>query len=551
MRLLRLDPDKQRALFVLRRTLTLRAFSRDTGRIVGLLLAVGLLGPAALLAGFGSWFGYQRMEPEAAASLMSVILSALWAIWLVGPLLSYNLNEGLDLSRLLIYPLTRRDLVVSQLLGTIWDYQTYLMVPLFVAILLAWGGGASLLLVLVALGLTWAHLMIGSQLLLVALGGILNNRRFRDTMLIIMSVVGASCYLVQRALFEFGERGGFRGFNPHTALQWLPPGAAARAIAQASGGEWGGAVTWLLYSAALLLLVAWLWSHLLGRLLVMGEFQGFQLRRAAPRTAPVRRPTTPAVERLLGWLPPDLRHLAAKEVRTVWRVPQRRIALIQNSLSPLFLVAFFLLGDSEESRLWLGLLIPVYGLLSFWGQSADMLGWEMEGLPTLLLTPVPRRRIFLAKGLVLGSLSLPPMLLLGGLLLVLDPTWVVGPGFLAGVGAGLAVMGLNCLTSVLLPVPIRLSPTTNAPSPKGHGSFFTGLLRATAVPGLTFLTALPAVLPLLLAVWRVLPWLGWVGGGFALIYGPIVFWLGSRFAAQALLQRESHVLQAITMGDRG
>jgi hypothetical protein len=55
----------------------------------------------------------------------------------------------------------------------------------------------------------------------------------------------------------------------------------------------------------------------------------------------------------------------------------------------------------------------------------------------------------------------------------------------------------------------------------------------------------PPALPLALAYWRDLPWLGVVGLLLGGLYATVVFWYGMQLAGRLLLQREAEVVAAL------
>ena len=118
----------------------------------------------------------------------------------------------------------------------------------------------------------------------VAGGSLLRSRRFRDVSIVILSLLGSSCYFINQGVQTLARRVNPRrlvNFRPLDYLQWLPTGAIARAIERAANADWGLAVLWLLYAGALLMVVTWLWWRLLQRV-VTGE--GFL--QGAPSTPP-------------------------------------------------------------------------------------------------------------------------------------------------------------------------------------------------------------------------------------------------------------------------
>ena len=139
---------------------------------------------------------------------MAGVLTVMWLIWLTFPVLFAPLNEGIDLERLMIYPLRPRELAISSVLGTLLDYTTYLTWPLFIAIVIGFASWPVFFVIVVALVLVYGHMVLTSQLLLTALGGILQSRRFRDVAIVVMSLTGFACWGLSQAmqsLFQFSS----------------------------------------------------------------------------------------------------------------------------------------------------------------------------------------------------------------------------------------------------------------------------------------------------------------------------------------------------------
>ncbi|MCX6043669.1 MAG: hypothetical protein NT075_01045, partial [Chloroflexi bacterium] len=208
-----LDPTRQWVLLRVRAQLTLRTFTRQRGRIVGLIVTALCFAPLIIGGAIGSAYGYRHLPAPWPAQLLGGVLVLLWLIWIAAPVLAFRLNEGLDLTRLLIYPLRTRDLVASTLLGTLLDFPSYLALPLFIAALIGWGGSWALPVVLVALALSYAHMVIISQLVLTAGGGLLRSRRFRDVSIVILSLLGSSCFFINQGIQALVRRMDPASFN--------------------------------------------------------------------------------------------------------------------------------------------------------------------------------------------------------------------------------------------------------------------------------------------------------------------------------------------------
>lgn len=553
MAALGLDAPRLKALLRTRARLTLRQFLRERGRIVGLLLSLFLFVPLILGAAVGTAIGYFTLPDPWPAQLLGIVLVALWLAWIALPLVAFNLNEGMDLTRLLVYPIARRDLVAAMILGTLFDYPTYFMLPLFLAILVGWGGTVALPVVLLALLLGYGQMIFSSQLLLAAAGGILSSRRFRDVAIILTALLGSSCYLLQQAAAELFSRyispEQLQTLRPLLLLQWLPPGAAARAIERATAGAWPAALVWLLYATAWTLLLGWIWWRLTLRLVTGGGFLlNLPARSPRPRAAAAEPAEHPG-RRPFAWLPADVAALTRKELQTAWRTPRRRVALLQGLFMPLALAGFVLFsgGIPDAFPPWLGLTLPFYALFSTWMIAQNSLGWEGQGLSTLLLTPVPRARICRAKGLALGILGLLPILPLGVVMLVLVPSTFTIAGLLAAFAAVLVALGVTGVASVLFPFPVRLEGART--QTRTGGGCVSGLANGLLVPAAVGILSFPLILPLGLSYWFELPALSLAGSALGILYGLALFWFGTGWAGRLLQQREPEVIEATRLPD--
>lgn len=550
------------ALFRLRAKLTLRQFSREKGRIIGAIVVILVLAPIAVGAAIGTAVGYRTLELKWASALMGGVLVVLWLIWLVFPVIASSINEGMDITRLLIYPLARRDLIVSTLLGTLFDYPTYLMLPLLIAIFVGFGLGPAFPIVLLGLLLSYGHMVVIGQLVITAVGGILQSRRFRDVVIVVMALLGFPCYFFnvtfQRGIESLSESLSLEqeevlaqtlaNLDPLNILQWFPTGASARAIEQAAGGSWLLALGWLLYSAVLLALLTWIWVRLLTRL-ATGE--GFLLSAPLAARQKTKKSRRADGRNWLGWLPDDIAAMVRKELRFAWRIPQRRVGLIQGILIPFFMAGPFLFTFDFSTSLpdWAGLGIPLYALFLFWINTQNMLAWEGKGLPTLLLTPAPRHRIFWAKGIVLALVSGAPLLLIGSGIVAFSRSWVSVAGLATGLCMGIASMAVTAVASVLFPIPMNLEAKSARSAFQSGGDFKTGCASMTIVPISVAVVSLPAGLPLIIAYLLEQPLIGWIGILFSAAYAVGIFWGGSKLAGNLLLEREPELVASLKQPD--
>jgi ABC-2 type transport system permease protein len=540
------ESSRLRTLLALRGRLSWRQFSAERGRLVGLIVSLLILLPLTIGAGVASALGYLYLPEPWPAQLLAAVLTGLWLVWIILPLTTFSLNEGMDITRLLVYPIPRRELVAAMLLGTLFDAPTYIMLPLFLAIIAGWLTSPALLLLLPVFAVAFAQMIFSSQSAVTALGGILSSRRVRDVFLVIGAILGSSCYILQRALQSllqrFVEPEQLLALRVLPTLRWTPPGSLAQAIVAADGGAWGEALLWLGYGLLWALLLGALWWRLTSRLVTGG---GFLFQLGAGRARATKQPRARRAVRSWRWLPADLQELMRKELRLIWRTPQRRIGLLQGLIFPLIFVGMSALdsGPREELPPWLGLLLPAFAVFTAWIAGQNALGMEGNGLSTLFLTPVPRHRYWLAKGIVLTALSAAPALLLGLVWLLFRSSWQSIAGLLAIPGVTLATLAVTNLASIFFPFPVR-TERQRVRGTRGGGCV-AGLGNAILLPAAIGLAILPPAAVLLAAQLLAIPWLGLAGGAFATVYGVALFAaVGVVATGRLTLQREAELITA-------
>ena len=119
----------------------LRGFTRASGRVsyiigtifqflFGLIIGGGV--------GIGSYFAYRYLPTPANTEILFLVLTGAYLFWLVLPLLEYSVNEGLDLSKLSLFPLTRLELMTSLLFSTLLDIPTLGLFFVLVGAIAGW-----------------------------------------------------------------------------------------------------------------------------------------------------------------------------------------------------------------------------------------------------------------------------------------------------------------------------------------------------------------------------------------------------------------------------
>ncbi len=130
--------DKLRWLFWLRWKVFTRGFVRSPWSAVGsIFLFLFVLGFAGSVA-VGSFFAYRLLPAPANTELVFIVLTAVYFLWIILPLLEYTVNEGLDVSKLIQFPLTRAELMSSLLFSTLLDIPTIGLILVFAAVVAGW-----------------------------------------------------------------------------------------------------------------------------------------------------------------------------------------------------------------------------------------------------------------------------------------------------------------------------------------------------------------------------------------------------------------------------
>ncbi|HKB46150.1 MAG TPA: hypothetical protein VKC57_00530, partial [Ktedonobacterales bacterium] len=185
-----ISPAHVRTLLWLRFKLTLRRYTRSWQQIVGLLFGLLFLIPVAGGLAVVTGLVYTGFSRAAGVQVLFAVVAFLYLIWALLPLLQYSLNEGLDVTKLQIYPLTRGEQMVSLVLATFLDLGTLFILALYITIFIGWHASpAAAAITLVALVLAYVHTVGFSQLILAALMGLLRSRRFRDLTVIVFAVL--------------------------------------------------------------------------------------------------------------------------------------------------------------------------------------------------------------------------------------------------------------------------------------------------------------------------------------------------------------------------
>jgi ABC-2 type transport system permease protein len=585
-------------LFWLRTKLLLRGYTRDWRRIVGgvllLLIAIPFLGGLAL----GTFAGYIALPRSEARELLLLVLVGLYIFWCMLPLLEFSVNEGLDVTKLTLYPLTRVERMISLLLATLLDIPTLGIVALFTAILFGWGSPLStLLIVLPALLIAYVHIIGLSQLVLAAFMGLLRSRRYRDLTIIAFALFGSLCSISQQLIVRQLQFNRFDS-NPlasiHLAqyLRFVPPGMAGWAISLASEGAWPSALGWLAMSAILTIPLLWVWMLALERGLAVAESGAGRERRSRQRgqaalsiqnasasaarvadlapaphlesaasqaidaTARENDPViTLAADSVLrpastrkNFLPLPVKAMLIKDLRYFWRDPQMKASM----LSSFFILIVIFIGPAFGSRsapatrpwtVLLSCLAPLFLAMNF---SLNTFGLERQALSTLFLFPARPQHILWGKNLALAALAFGEQILTATAFAFITNGWAYYiPAIVVGIAAIAVMLGCGNILSILLPF---RAPQFRTGSSAG-GSPESGCLRSLMGMfslGVTLVILSPVIAGVVVPLALRTPLILAVTLPLTLLYGLAIHQGASRFIAPRLVQRMPEILAQTT-----
>ncbi|HZO71667.1 MAG TPA: hypothetical protein VFB60_05650 [Ktedonobacteraceae bacterium] len=549
--------DKLRWLFWLRWKMLVRGYARDKSRIIGAIFLVLFGLPFIGGIAVATFFAYHLLPQTMAAEVLFLVLTAIYLMWIVLPLLEYNINEGLDISKLTLFPLTRGELMASLVLSTLLDIPTVGLLLVFIATIAGWAFSLPLALVtLLTIVIFYVQLVGISQLVLALLMRTLQSRRFRDLSIILVALFSSSCYLLQQLVFRGVGTSNLIGALRHASfspyLQWLPPGMAARAIQQAAVGNWGISFAWLGVLLVLSMLVLYLWQLVVERGLSTPESGGVKRSRrpaAQSMAAGTGVTSTGFIGRLLS---SQTFSIALKDLKYFRRDPQLQALLVQSlvTMAIFIVIPFINSGRGSLSFLgpWIVMIIPGVVLFSLYALTYNVLGFERQGLTTLFLFPVDPKHILWGKNMVVFAIGFTEMLLLVFIAAFIAHSWeFVLPALVIGLAGMGVILGCGNFTSILLPQ--RMRQMRRGFQTTGNQSFEGGCLRGM-MSMMAFFIMLAILVPVLLAL--ILPvifdqrWIWIFSIPASLLYGLAFYSIVTMLVSPRMLNRVPEILAVVT-----
>lgn len=564
-----INPAHVRTLLWMRWKLTIRGYRRGgVAGIIGLIFSLAFVVFFVGGLGFGTGVAYVLLPRAAAAQVLYVVLAGVYIVWIVLPLLQYTLNEGLDITKLQSYPVTRAEQMMALVLATLMDVGTLGLLGMYIPVAIGWSPSvAAGAITVLALALAYVHTVGASQLVLAAMMGLLRSRRYRDVSIVVFAVLGAACSVVgqlaARAM-RFANLDAIQSIHVEQYLQYTPPGMAAHAIELSARGEYAQALGWAAALLALVPALFYVWARVLERSITSAEEGGGAAVRQRPRrqrvaeeesarqaAAAVAVPASVGTQRRRAFrvLSPAALAIAAKDARYLWRDPQLKASLV----SSLFILVIVFIpplgGDGLSGGGFLQpirvLYAPLPALIVGLNLSLNSLGLERQALQMLYLFPVRPLDVFWGKNLTVGVISFGAQVVLSIGLAALTGGWFYVPlALAAGFAAVLVLMGCGNVTSVLMPFRVRELRTGRSSMSSENGCLRSLLSMVTL--GVTAVLLMPVAaalaIPLMLQheIWLVASLPAAVG------YGLILHQVATRLIAPHMLKRAPEILAATT-----
>ncbi len=555
-----LHADKLRWLLWLRWKIVTRGFTRGAGRvsrIIGtiflILFGLPLIGGIAVL----TFFAYRNLPFPANAEILFLVLTGICLLWILLPLLEFTVNEGLDISKLALFPLTRAELMLSLLLSSLLDIPTLGLLLIFAAVIAGWAFTLPLaLMALLTMFVFYVQIIGISQLVLALLMRVLQSRRFRDLSIIIIALFSSSCYLLQQLLARtLGGSNivyGIQNLHVSAYLQWLPPGMAAQTIQQAYEGNWGMSFVWLGALLILSVFVLYLWQAVVERGLTADSSGGsvrVRQRRSTTNAAQNTSSSSSFIERLL---PQQVVAIAFKDAKYLRRDPQLQATLLQSVISVLVIAVFTIINLNGARTVtfissWSIFFAPAFGLLSLYTLTANTLGWERQGLTTLFLFPIEPRHILWGKNLVTGCIGILEVCALTLASAIISHAWdLLLPTLVIGFSGILVMLGWGNLTSILLPQRMRqirrgFQSSSNLSAEAGCTRAVMSLVALLA----TAVVLLPVAAALVLPILFNLRWIWTISLPASLVYSIAFYHVITTLVAPQMLKRAPEILAVV------
>ena len=400
-----------RLMLWLKWMLTFRGVRASKYRLFNFLLMLVFFVPVAYVAA-----NVVQDMLESASSLQEQfyivrdILGVIYALWIVSPLLGFQLNEAYDITKLFVYPVDYRTIFAGSVLGNFLELSFFATVPTFWVIVRQFSPGFIPALFGTAMLIAFMlHTVTLAQALLVTQFGFLKSRKFRDIAIVLVPLIGLSYNLMQRLWIQHMGMlfdGGFANAPGWRFINFIPPGYAAYALLDAAQAQYLPALVYLLITLVAAAAATFLAVRAI-KSLYFGDVGPITAQAARPESIPTDTNATSSVSRFLK---PEMAAIALKELIYLQRDPQYKVLIVQ-----VFYIVILLalpaimpqegMGNSFGHFRMVG-TVGIVTILYMLPIIFNIFGNEGAAITTLFSFPTSRRTLLIGKNLAHTSLLL-------------------------------------------------------------------------------------------------------------------------------------------------
>ncbi len=560
--------DQLKAIFAIKFKLVTRSDTRNSAE--GALRGLFVVFMSILVVYFGTTLGSIYRTTETDYHLIRTLLFPglhwfLGIIWLFIPISPMGIAQSIHFEGLSLMPINRRTFVGALVVNSLVS-PAGLLVPLIIFVTTI-AFGKTPILAVIALSVSiifWIGLLISGQIILLAFGRVLASRRFADIAIIIGTLIGFLFYFSRFFLYTetFSNPNMTAVFDKLkpilTIAKYFPPGLAGSSFNAAASSSWiEFALLFSLFVVEFLALI-----HIAGFVVVkffMGELSlGESAKKKKQHLSNGRPAANTSIESFINTvfislgLSQSVVALYIKEWRYLLREPVYKLRLI-NSLFVfvyLFGLYFMLKRDSAFEAVNINVVFSLFAYFSIMGQfklAANKFGMDGEAIESLLLTPVKRAEIMLAKsliGLIVYQGTSIAILLVGSLFLNISFSLLPLLAVAMVIGALIVEAGGNLL-GVYFPYKIiHSSGRRGVPQYEQGGCAFQLIYFLSNL--LVSAAAFPLIAVVVLPFYFHVTYLGYMFAPVVIIFSILLLRYSMSFASKKLESREQEIIHLLT-----
>ncbi|GAA2243462.1 transporter [Herbiconiux moechotypicola] len=508
---------------VLRNTL-----KRSVWQLIAVIVG-GLYGLGILFGAVVGLFALGFADQEIVATVVVLAGSAVILGWIVVPLVAFGVEQTLEPARLVVFPLSLRQLLVGITVAGVLGIPGIVTTIAALATGLAWLRSPLAAVAAVVTALLGVLIcVIGSRTVAALSTSLQSNRRFRELggVLVFIPLILLGPIIAWLAQGVAGSADALPSFA--RALGWSPLGAPWAVPADLAIGDYGPAAAKLGITLATLVILVVIWRRALAVALV------------TPPASAARR-VARGKTGLFGVFPANPAGAVAARCLTYWRRdPRYARQIIIVPVVPVLLWFYSNNTGFAELVNFSGAVIAFFLSLAVY---AD-LSYDGTAFATHLADGVRGRDDRLGRVAALAVIALPLSLLAVVVPVAITGSWSWLPMLVGLVAACLLTgFGVSSVSSALVVMPVPQAGDNPFKSAPGAG--FTTALLGFAVWGVALALLVPAVVLGVLSLVFDSALLGWITLAVGFVLGAVVFVLGIRIGGRLLDQRGPAILSQL------